>query len=603
MAMNNSPSSLPSINLTAADAILLVALLAGGLAAFAIGGHYGELPLAVVAGSALGGAGLLTFLTLRGSTAASLIMATCLSAMVMLHIQLGRGTIEFHFGVFVTLALLLVYRDWRPILLSAGLFAVHHVLFDRLQAAGFGVYCTPEPDFLKVVMHAGYVVAQSALEVFIALSMQRTVRQGQELQALVEAVDQEGRVSLRLDHVAVQSPAAQALKRTLSRLESAMQTLQRSSLDIQTVGTEIAKGNDDLRQRTEHQASALEQTTSSMTQLGAAVRQNADNARLADEFASGASQVAVRGGEVVGQVVETMRGINEASKKISEIIGVIDGIAFQTNILALNAAVEAARAGEQGRGFAVVASEVRSLAQRSGEAAKEIRGLIGASVERVEQGSTLVDQAGVTMSEIVTAIQRVSDIMGEINRASTAQSAGVARVGLAVEQIDQANQQNAALVQHSAAAANSLKDQARQLVDVVALFELSNDQALSAGTTPPPRPAHSLSSSPSVLPPSPGATTTPAARAGAAAPMGAAPKSRVAEKRPPQAAAAGSAKATAVSGMSTSPAVGVAASKTGPAAGKVRPAGQAASPSEARVTTQASVPAASSTGNDDWETF
>jgi len=254
-----------------------------------------------------------------------------------------------------------------------------------------------------------------------------------------------------------------------------MMTAMRSSVDsITTASTEIASGNLDLSQRTEQTATNLQQAASSMTQLNSTVKQSADSARQANQLASSAAEVAARGGVVVSQVVTTMDEINASSKKISDIIGVIDGIAFQTNILALNAAVEAARAGEQGRGFAVVAAEVRSLAQRSAQAAKEIKGLIGASVDKVESGSRLVADAGATMNEIVGSVQRVSDIIGEISAASSEQSEGIGQINGSVIQLDQMTQQNAALVEESAAAAESLKEQARRLSEAVSVFRLSS---------------------------------------------------------------------------------------------------------------------------------
>ena len=258
-----------------------------------------------------------------------------------------------------------------------------------------------------------------------------------------------------------------------------VQRVRTNADSVAGASAEIALGNNDLSMRTEQQASALEQTSASMEELSSTVQANADNARQASQLAADASVVAVRGGDVVSEVVSTMRGINDSSKQIADIIGVIDGIAFQTNILALNAAVEAARAGEQGRGFAVVASEVRSLAQRSAQAAKEIKGLIHTSVERVEQGTALVDRAGSTMTDVVAAIQRVTHIVGEISAASAEQSQGVAQVGEAITQMDQVTQQNAALVEESAAAADSLKLQARQLVDAVAFFRVSAQDSAS----------------------------------------------------------------------------------------------------------------------------
>jgi methyl-accepting chemotaxis protein len=276
------------------------------------------------------------------------------------------------------------------------------------------------------------------------------------------------------------SPLLQSMSAMQDSLTRVVQSVRENAESVATASAEIAQGNLDLSQRTEEQASSLEETAASMEQLGSTVRQTADNAKQANQLALGASEVAAKGGTVVGQVVDTMKGINDSSRKITDIISVIDGIAFQTNILALNAAVEAARAGEQGRGFAVVAAEVRSLAQRSAQAAKEIKTLISASVERVEHGTQLVDQAGVTMSEIVTSIRRVTDIMGEISTASSEQSAGVGQVGQAVMQMDQVTQQNAALVEQSAAAAESLKAQARQLVETVYVFRLSGDRALQS---------------------------------------------------------------------------------------------------------------------------
>ena len=256
-------------------------------------------------------------------------------------------------------------------------------------------------------------------------------------------------------------------------LASAVRQVREGSQSVAAASSQIAVGNLDLSGRTEEQASALQQTAATMELLGSTVRDNADHARQANQQAQGAAEVATRGGAMVSQVVQTMKGINDSSAKIADIIGVIDSIAFQTNILALNAAVEAARAGEQGRGFAVVASEVRNLARRSADAAKEIKALINASVERVKQGTQQVDQAGQTMQEIVAAIQRVSAIVAEISEASIEQSSGVSQVSKAVMQMDQATQQNSALVEQSAAAAEGLKQQAQQLVSAVAVFKLA----------------------------------------------------------------------------------------------------------------------------------
>ncbi len=279
------------------------------------------------------------------------------------------------------------------------------------------------------------------------LTVQLSKRSSDEIGQMVDAINQIG-----------------------SGLASVVESVREGSESVANASSEIAQGNQDLSMRTEQQASALQQTASSMATLSGTVSHNVDNAKQANQLAISASDVAMRGGQVMEQVVETMKGINQSSARIADIIGVIDGIAFQTNILALNAAVEAARAGEQGRGFAVVASEVRSLAGRSAEAAKEIKTLISDSVGRVEQGTQLVNQAGETMTEVVASIRRVNDIMGEITAASSEQSNGVSQVSEAVNQMDQTTQQNAALVEEMAAAASSLRTQAGELVNTVSVF-------------------------------------------------------------------------------------------------------------------------------------
>jgi methyl-accepting chemotaxis protein-1 (serine sensor receptor) len=342
---------------------------------------------------------------------------------------------------------------------------------------------------LVLMLAVGAVGA--ALGVLLARRITRPVDQALKLARAIAAGDLTTPVGIAGDDEIAQM--LQALLAMQGSLASVVGNVRANSQSVSTAAGEISQGSNDLSARTEEQASALQQAAASMEQLGTTVRQNADNAVSANQLALGASAVARKGGAVVGEVVETMRGINDSSRRIVDIIGVIDGIAFQTNILALNAAVEAARAGEQGRGFAVVASEVRSLAQRSADAAREIKQLIAASVERVELGTALVDRAGVTMDEIVSSIGRVTDIMGEISAASTEQSSGVGQLGEAIAQMDQATQQNAALVEESAAAAESLRDQARQLVRVVAVFRLEaapvSAPALAAPSASGPRPS------------------------------------------------------------------------------------------------------------------
>jgi len=447
-------------------------LVAGALAALAIGQHFGQGGLALWGAGGLLLVGLAGFLLARGTLWSQLLLVATNAAMVALHIQLGRGTVEFHFGVFVLLGMVLVYRDWRPLVLAAGLFAVHHVVFDRLQAAGLPVYCTPQADFLKMLMHAGYVVAQTGIEVVMALQLRRATTESAELAVLVHQLDRGEALCLDVSAAPASTETAALLKAALQKMRTAMAEVGRASAAIEQAAAEIATGNNDLSLRTEAQAGNLQETASSMEQLTGTVRNTAETAAEADALARQASAAAEGGGQVVDKVVETIGQISDSSRRIADIIGTIDGIAFQTNILALNAAVEAARAGEQGRGFAVVAGEVRSLAQRSADAAKEIKSLIGASVERVEAGTRLVGDAGTSMRSIVDQAHRVSQLIGEISAATRAQSNGITQVGGAVGQLDAVTQQNAALVEQGAAAAESLRQAASQLNAVVGRFTL-----------------------------------------------------------------------------------------------------------------------------------
>lgn len=327
-------------------------------------------------------------------------------------------------------------------------------------------------QLFMVVGGALAFVLASIFAIVLSRSIVRPLKEATEIANSIAFGDLTKSISVDgADELSELTMALQKMQHSLVTLVSRVRT---GSEGVSAGSTEVAQGNQDLSTRTETQASSLQETAASMEELAATVKQNADNAHQANQLSINASSVATKGGEVVSSVVDTMKEISDRSRKIVDIISVIDGIAFQTNILALNAAVEAARAGEQGRGFAVVASEVRSLAGRSADAAKEIKALISASVERVDQGTALVNRAGATMIEVVSAIQSVTSLMGEISTASSEQATGVAQVGEAVTHMDQATQQNAALVEEMAAAASSLRAQANELVQAVSVFKIED---------------------------------------------------------------------------------------------------------------------------------
>jgi methyl-accepting chemotaxis protein len=419
-------------------------------------------------------------------------------------------------------------------------------LQDRLTA---GVLNAAEQDAeMAVLLNLGLAVVALVMSILISLSLTRSITT--PLRSAIAFADKIAHGDLTHRMQIQRGDEIGDLIKSLNEMQSALLRvigeIRHAGDGINVAASEIAMGNQDLSSRTEQSASSLEETASSMEQLTATVRQSADSARQANQLASGAAEVAARGGAVVGQVVHTMNDINQSSQRISDIISVIDGIAFQTNILALNAAVEAARAGEQGRGFAVVAGEVRTLAQRSAQAAKEIKELISASVGRVQDGSRLVEEAGTTMAEIVSSVQRVTDIIGEISAAASEQSDGISQVNVAISQLDQMTQQNAALVEQSAAAAQSMRDQTQRLTQAIAAFR-TGDQALSPVTTsvPPPRPvAKAIAKAPAAARPpvaraAPG--PLPAPRPHPAAQAKAIPPNRAASQ--PAAAAAAAAAA------------------------------------------------------------
>jgi methyl-accepting chemotaxis protein len=455
------------------DVVMIITALASALVALAIGDYFGDLRLAAIIDAVVVTAAGLAFCLSRGTFFSRVVLTVCNVCLIALHIQLGRGTVEFHFGVFVLLGLLMVYRDWRVLVLAAALFVIHHLVFDRLQALNYNVYCTAQPSIFMVLLHASYVFGQTATEIYLALKLSQAAVEASDLLAIVHRVDQGELICLDVEQVPVKAANALALKRAVLKIGEAISEVSVATSSIENASSEIVLGNNYLSQRTSEQANSLQQTAESMERLTGSVTDNAQTAEQASQVARSASSAALDGGKAVGRVVATMNEISQSSERIGVISSVVDSIAFQTNILALNAAVEAARAKDQGRGFSVVASEVRMLAQRSATAAREIKDLIDDSRKRVDVGVELVHETGGSIEELVRQASRVSELIGTISTASEQQTSGITQVSVAMTQLDNVTQQNAALVEQSAAATESLKDQATRLKEVISGFVLA----------------------------------------------------------------------------------------------------------------------------------
>jgi methyl-accepting chemotaxis protein len=456
------------------DLVVLLATGATLVGTLAYSSQYGSVGLALMLGLFLMGVSVAVALTSKAGPLSQVVLPFLGMCMVGLLIHVSRGHNEAHFAVFAFMACLVTYRRALPVLVGAATIAVHHLLFNQLQAWGWGPMCFTEPSFGRVMEHAAYVIAEAAVLLVLASHAHRDFATAQELMGIVDRLRMaDGTVDLSVAETRSEDVRTIRFLDALKHIASSINIVRQAAESVRIASSEIASGNLALSQRTEEAASNIQETAASIEQIASTIKSSSDNARQANQLAGSASDVAVAGGESVNRVVATMSGIQSSSRKITDIIGVIDGIAFQTNILALNAAVEAARAGEQGRGFAVVAAEVRSLAQRSAEAAKEIKKLITSSVEQVDSGSSLVDGTVQTMGDVVEQVRRVTELVGMIATSSSEQSTGIGQINMAISRMDQATQQNAALVEETSAAAESLSHQADELSQAVKVFRMS----------------------------------------------------------------------------------------------------------------------------------
>lgn len=413
---------------------------------------------------------LLLFALARGSAFNSYGLPLLLSSTVALQIQVSMGMPEFHFGVFVTLALVMVYRNWRVVLICALLFAVHHLLFDRLQAWGLGLYCLTAPSVSRVFLHAVFVVLQTVVEIFMIYRMSQAFAQGRELNALVQQVDGVEGIALDVRDAKLETAVAQRLLQTFLRMNETVTGVQHSLQVLEQACTSIGEGSEELSARTEQARHSVEETAAASTEIHETLASTAQQAREAHVLATEAVETARQADAKVHQLVEGMHSIEQGAAQISDIVSVVDSLAFQTNLLALNAAVEAARAGEQGRGFAVVADEVRRLALRSSDAAKGIRQQMEHSSGAVAQGVSLSAQVQQMIAECERHIETVSERVSDIAQATVQQHEGVTQISEAMAQIEQASAMNAMLAEQSLNTAQTLQQTTAQMRAQSAVF-------------------------------------------------------------------------------------------------------------------------------------
>jgi methyl-accepting chemotaxis protein len=450
-----------------ADRLVLSVLVLQGLVALLLGGLYGPWGTGMVAAGVLLGLAGLAYAVAAGRLAARLSLAVIGMFMVALNIQLSMGMPEMHFAVFVFLAFLLAYRDWRPVLAGALAVAVHHVLFDRLQAAGLPVFCLRAPDFGQIVIHAVFVVVQSGVELVMAVRMERDARESAELRALC-ALDADGRLSLQAEAVQVHSATGRIVQTALVQLAGVVDEVRQAAHAVAGTARTMSGDTEQLGERTREAAHNLQSAASAMAQLEQASAASAGEAQQALQLAQQQNAAVTGCAALVDQSVQTMQAIHSGAQQVTDIVTTIDSFAFRTNLLALNAAVEAARAGEHGRGFAVVAQEVRVLAQNSAQAARDIRALVARSLEDATQGEESVGRAGASMREVREQADQVRALMLQLSQHAQQQSVELGHATSAVQQVDQMTQANTAMVGAAQQSTQTLAQMAERLLAAVA---------------------------------------------------------------------------------------------------------------------------------------